>query len=1242
LDLQTIIEKAHIEWKENPRKAEEELEVISRYGNMFNPKNIYHLTAENFKSFLNYRNNKHWIGLERQGSEITQDIEKLRKTLKLLLDETIPIDQRIKRIRDKNSPEYHKGLGSAYYTPVLLVVYPNKYPVINKIVKDALQRTGIYHDYDSKPEWMAYAEVIPKILELAEKNHLSLWQMDSVWWNLYAILDYEGLYNFITKIMDAKTTYQPIMIRTLLEKGIASKEVINEQIRLENPAKENDFVSHELYEVLVDKHKIVKVDENGYKLNLVQPLSPIERNKLIELCNQEIIRIRESHRLLEKNVSAIHLDILKKYYKKRGKYLKADEIYGEKKTRDIKKSPLPPDEIVNEPHYMHNLITGVYWPSGDEYALSIQLNPKSKWELEIDRSHPTLRINYDFGPNPIYKSQISKLENCYKNDVPIGIIFKTIKAKNKILGLGKIVSFNSTKFVIDSYGISEEESKILKEETIKEFDESLSDPEFSKIEEVNYNEFLSEINFNNDKFKHTIIKSPEPRRIRINQIIEHCDSGEWVIPRFQRYFDWKKEDIRDFLKSIVLDYYVGSLLLWDVRRETELDIMPINGVNPNQNLIKNAIVLDGQQRITSLYYAIKAPTSNFAFTGDSKGQHSYFYIDFSEFLQSNDYDNLIKVFYEKIEDEESYKKLLFPLYNLGQHAKWVYGLEYFLRKKEGLDQEKILELRMLIDTKLGYIYNGFEIPYVILPSDRSLEQVTDIFEKINSSGIQLDVFDLLIARLSKYGIKLRDMWDESLKYPKIKEYEIKKTAKKMPIYILQSIALCFSKSKSCKRKDILDIYRNVATTKEDFETKWKEMAKYTLEAIDLLENTKHGFGVTVPTELPFEPMIPVLTSLLKEINDKFKDNQKKCFDKLTNWYWTSVFSVAYSSGVDSKKTADFKEMIEWFSNDKSIPKSIKKFRNEYSRIDLRSVEQESNAIYRGVLCLIAIKGGYDFDKNRSIGNKKYNKDHIFPKSKFSDYENINSILNITWLTSDTNQRIKRAKSISTFLEDTIREKYDQNEKEFLKTLDSHLINSEAYKYLKENNFEKFINEREKTILSLIGEKIGADIEKPLPSMTSPQTPYTNIRIIRNAIESCKEYVYYIDKYFAVSDLDIMIDAIKKADIKEVKILISLRNADERMRDNFKRFRDEIKNMDMTSEMRVVVDSKIYREYHDRWILSSNINYNSISGDIAKRGQYAEIKPTENRPPFKEWWQKSLDIVSCWNDINRHRANLANM
>ena len=101
MDLQDIIDKAHREWKADPIKAHEEVEVISKYGEMFNPKNIDNLTADNFKSFLNYRNNKHWTGLERVGPEITQNMDKFKETLHLLLDETIPINERIRRIRDK-------------------------------------------------------------------------------------------------------------------------------------------------------------------------------------------------------------------------------------------------------------------------------------------------------------------------------------------------------------------------------------------------------------------------------------------------------------------------------------------------------------------------------------------------------------------------------------------------------------------------------------------------------------------------------------------------------------------------------------------------------------------------------------------------------------------------------------------------------------------------------------------------------------------------------------------------------------------------------------------------------------------------------------------------------------------------------------------------------------------------------------------------------------------------------------
>jgi len=938
--------------------------------------------------------------------------------------------------------------------------------------------------------------------------------------------------------------------------------------------------------------------------------------------------------LLQHSVPITHIQILKKFYKTRGKYIPSSEIYGKWLKKDKwEKVPAEPDNLIDEPHFMHNLITGVYTPKDDNFAQSILLNPKSKWDLEIDKDYPTLKINYDFGDYDKYKNQIEKLKNCFEKDVPFGIFFSISKGKIKSLGLGQIISHNNTTFTIESYGISDTESSKLKDETIEEFEETLTDPDFARLDEIDYENLFNQVNFDEQQTKLKRLKEPEPRRARISQIIDYCNTGEWVIPLFQRYFNWRKEDIRDFLKSIFLDYYVGSLLLWDVRKETSIEVMPVQGISMQQELKKNAIVLDGQQRITSLYYAIMAP--DFPLRGSGSKQ-SYFYIDFTEFLKEGDSENLIRVFNEKLDKSDCFRKMLFPFYELQNYRDWIYEFEEYLRNQK-LDESKIRSLFQTIDRKLDSIYNGVEIPYVTLSDERSLDQVTEIFEKINSTGITLNVFDLLIARLSKYKINLRKLWEESITNPKIsKYYGNGKGVSKLPIYILESLSLAYTKSGSCKRKDILNIYENTNLTKEDFEEKWRIMTKYTSDAIELLENTKDGFGVITRNVLPFEPMIPILTSLIKEMDVAFKDKTKKCYDKIGNWYWTSVFSNAYSSAADSQKTSDHKDMLNWFKTDDEIPRGISKFRFNFQNLDLKSVEQRSNAMYKGVLCLIALKGGNDFDKNRSVADKKYDQDHIFPKSKFGDSENVNSILNITWLTKDTNSRIKNAKLPSIFVKQTIDEKYNKDEKDFLETLKTHFINEQAYEHIQNDEFEEFLDARLNTVLQEIGRKIGVSSEPVfITTMITAEQPYTAKRkLFRTALDSCQDYVHWIDKYFKKKGLEFLIDLRDNPSINEIKILLSQESADSTLRNEFKDFVEEMKNYGKSVQMRVITDSKIKQEFHDRWIISKNICYNVPSIDVAMRKQVSEFKVTENRPSFDKWWNRSLDIIEDWDDIQK--------
>ena len=76
-------------WQESERK------VIGRYGPLFNPSNLDNLSKEDFKSFLLIKNNLHWEGIHRQGNIITADMKLLIKFLKYLLDENIPIKERL-------------------------------------------------------------------------------------------------------------------------------------------------------------------------------------------------------------------------------------------------------------------------------------------------------------------------------------------------------------------------------------------------------------------------------------------------------------------------------------------------------------------------------------------------------------------------------------------------------------------------------------------------------------------------------------------------------------------------------------------------------------------------------------------------------------------------------------------------------------------------------------------------------------------------------------------------------------------------------------------------------------------------------------------------------------------------------------------------------------------------------------------------------------------------------------------
>jgi hypothetical protein len=181
------ISRHRIQIHENPDRLGQEKDVIEEYGALFNPSALDTLTKEEFKSFLLFRNNHHWDGIHRQQNAITSDMGRLKTALKILLDESIPIKDRLEFLFPIDRENYIKGLDKATATPILLVVYPTIYGVWNARSEEGLRNLGLINKFKSNQTFAdRYLEINRQLHYLAQKYKVSLWQLDEiVGWIMY-------------------------------------------------------------------------------------------------------------------------------------------------------------------------------------------------------------------------------------------------------------------------------------------------------------------------------------------------------------------------------------------------------------------------------------------------------------------------------------------------------------------------------------------------------------------------------------------------------------------------------------------------------------------------------------------------------------------------------------------------------------------------------------------------------------------------------------------------------------------------------------------------------------------------------------------------------------------------------------------------------------------------------------------------------------------------------------------------
>ena len=519
---------------------------------------------------------------------------------------------------------------------------------------------------------------------------------------------------------------------------------------------------------------------------------------------------------------------------------------------------------------------------------------------------------------------------------------------------------------------------------------------------------------------------PKPDKFKLCELPRMIESGEISIPQFQRKYVWDIEDCAKLFDSVFKGYPIGTVTLW-MTQERMRHVKKIAGKTfptPKAGYPVN-YVLDGQQRLTSIYVSLRGVKIN---NGDKEVDYSKLYLlldsdDNEDGLVVTKVNNLPKDSYISIKDlfEFNYSKL-----------NGIYGpkMQQIADRKEQL--------------------GGFEIPSVEL-TNTSLSEATDIFTRINTTGKKLSVFEVMSAKVYR----------ESPHFDLIEKRDAQKEAwrasgfESLPDYVtLQAMALCLKKS--CTKDSVLGM------SCQEVASNWNKVDKAFANAIDYLRTT---FNVPLAELLPYDVLIiPIVYFMYKNKGKKPTASQTKW---LKDYFWRSALTQRFSNAVASKLTTDVAYFEAVVKNKTPEKTHLPAVTITPKKISSDGSFKTIGSFIKAMLCLFVSKRpkslptGSNVVVDSSWISKKNSKNyhHFFPIAYMnqSGWKNsaypVDHIANIVIIDSADNQSIK-AKAPSEYVA-----MFKKQNPDVKSALESHLIDDVVGFGINKNNYKKFFESR---------------------------------------------------------------------------------------------------------------------------------------------------------------------------------------
>ncbi len=585
--------------------------------------------------------------------------------------------------------------------------------------------------------------------------------------------------------------------------------------------------------------------------------------------------------------------------------------------------------------------------------------------------------------------------------------------------------------------------------------------------------------------------------VLLKKLLDDVEVGKIQLPDFQRGWVWDDDRIRGLLASISRGFPVGAIMTLEAGGAIRLKSRLVEGV-PDEAKEGDAeeLLLDGQQRLTSLYQALKHEGP--VHTHDSRGAviSRWYYIDMLKILQPGGEreDAIVSVpenrkvtqdFGRKtIQDlstcERAFAEHMISTEALLEPTDWLLGYVTYWQAQSHLHPcGNALDFFNKFKREVLNTFSAYTLPIIQLDKNTPKEAVCTVFEKVNTGGVTLSVFELATAAFAADSMfSLRKDWGERRdrlhgQFGVLQGVEGEQ--------FLQAITLLETQRKrcqaemdghpasqlpaiGCRKREILDLdlcsYQSWA---RQVEWGFEEAARFL-----------RSHFIFTARDVPYVSQLIPLAVIFVELGETLSARYR---DKVSQWFWSGIFGERYGgSATETQFALDLVHVPAWLRGGE-MPTLV--LEANFIPERLLSLRTRNSAAYKGLYALQMASGAADWRTAEQLSwqtwdDARVDIHHVFPKAWCQKTNPAvpprlyNSIINKTPIDAQTNRQIG-GRAPSAYLH---RLATDMSPAALQEVLRAHWINP---RHLEADQFSEFFVERGARMLDLIGQAMGKDL-----------------------------------------------------------------------------------------------------------------------------------------------------------------------